>query len=340
MIDRRDDFPHSVPVEALMTWKENWVFPAVDADARVASLFHISLRPRRGEGIFTAKFCLDGFEHRYVGRSPIPRDVETLRPVADERLSFEVVEPLRRFRIRYRSDELSADISYRARFPVYDFADGPKAPGESELGEIGRSVFPYHHREQSLFHEGVIEVHAGPRAGETFELAGYACRDHSWGWREDLAFQYHHWVCASFDDRFVEGSVMREDFYPDGPKHGGWISTAAGNDPVRAVDTSGSCDLDDNDPLPALFEDVTYRVETVGGEVATVVAHLGDDYGRLYLDARSPDRATVYQDVQIFCDYTLLETGQRGSGVLELGKRARGPGIGEDAAYRSGASRR
>lgn len=307
-----------------MAWKENWVFPALDPVQRVASLFHFSLRPTAGEGVFSAKLQLDALEHRYVGRSPIRRD-PTEMPVADERLSLEVVEPGRRFRIRYRSDELSAEIEYTGRFDPYDFADGPLAPGESLLGDTGRTVFPYRHYEQSLSHQGRIELHAGPRAGEVLEVGGFACRDHSWGWRNDLAFANHHWVCASFDDRYVQGSVMVEDYYPHGPKSGGWISIAAGNDPARTVDTGGSCSLTGDGPLPALDGDVRYRVETVGGQTATVIAHLGSDYGRLHLDARAPDRSTIYEDVQIFCDYTLLETGQAGSGVIELGKRRRAP---------------
>jgi hypothetical protein len=306
-----------------MAWKENWVFPALDPTQRVASLFHFSLRPTEGEGVFSAKLSVDALGHRYVGRSSIPRDPTELRPVANERLSLEIVEPGRRFRISYRSEELSAEIEYTGRFDPYDFGDGPLAPGESLLGEAGRAVFPYRHYEQSLWHEGRIELHAGSRSGQVLEVRGFACRDHSWGWRNDLAFAHHHWVCASFDDRFIQGSVMVEDYYPHGPKSGGWISTAAGNDPVRAVDTAGSCSLAGTGPLPGLDRDVRYRVETVEGRVATVVAHLGSDYGRLHLDARAPDRSTIYEDVQIFCDYTLLETGQRGSGVIELGKRRR-----------------
>jgi hypothetical protein len=323
---RNDDFPHPVPPQAFMTWKENWVFPAIDAERRVASLFHFSLRPRDGEGIFTAKFAVDGWEHRYVGRSPIPAQVADFHPIANEQLRFEIVEPEQRFRVVYASDEIDADMSYTARFPRYEF-DGPKAPGESLLGEIGRSVFPFNHHEQSLRHEGTLTLRAGPRAGETLRVAGYACRDHSWGWRDDLSFRHHHWLCASFDDRFVQGSAMEEVYYPHGPKSGGWISTAAGNDPVVAVDLSDVYWLEPNEPLPPLDRDVRYRVTTVGGVSATVVAHLSRAYGRLYLSARSPDRTQVYQDVQMFCDVTLEETGQRGAGVLEVGKHVEGPDV-------------
>lgn len=333
-----DDYPHRVPPQAFMIWRENWVFPAVDTGNRVASLFHFSLRPSRGEGVFTAKLAIDGWEHRYVGRSPIPADPSTLHPIANERLSLRIIEPARRFHVVYTSDELDADIEYSARFEPYDFEDGPKAPGESVLGDLGRSVFPFHHYEQSLHHRGTVVVKAGPHAGEEFGITGYANRDHSWGWREDLTFHHHHWVCASFEDRFVQGSIMQEGSYPDGPKEGGWISTNAGNDPVRAVNAMDAHWVASDGLLPVLAGDLRYEVTTLGGEVATVVAHLDSDYGRLYLDARSPDRTRVYQDVEIFCDYTLEETGQRGAGVLEVGKIAQGEGVVELA--RRSASRR
>lgn len=325
MVTPEDDFPHPVPPQAFMTWKENWVFPAVDPKRRVASLFHFSLRPGEGEGIFTAKFCLDGWEHRYVGRSPVPRDLTAFVPVANERITFEVVEPGGRFHITYASDELDADIWYTGRFHAWDFDDGPLASGASMLGERGRHVFHFQHYEQALRHEGTLTIKEGPLAGEVIEISGFANRDHSWGWRQDLTFRHHHWLCASFEQRYVQGTVMNETCYPDGDKFGGWVSTEAGNRAVRHVDTAGAYWLAAGEPLPRLDRDVRYPVTTVDGETVTVTAHVTSDYGRLYLNARSPDRTEVYQDVQIFCDMTLEETGERGSGVLELGKFYDGP---------------
>jgi len=320
-----------------MTWKENWVFPALDPRNRVASLFHFSLRPSEGEGIFTAKFCVDGEEFRYVGRSPIPAELQTMEAVENERVRFEVLEPGKRFGLSYSGPELDASLVYDARFAPFDFADGPLAPGESELGDIGRTVFPFHHYEQALTHEGTLVLKHGPRAGETIHLSGFANRDHSWGWRSEFTFTHHHWLCASFDDRFVEGSVCEDRHYPHGPKRGGWISTAAGNDPVAEVDTSDGYPLEPGMPLSSVFKDVRYRVRTLGGKEATVIAHLADDYGRLYLDLRHPDRSKTYQDVQMFCDVTLVETGQTGTGVLEVGAIGIGKGVAD--AWRRTASR-
>lgn len=331
MFGPQDDLPHPVPPQAFMLWKENWVFPAVDTRNRVASLFHFSLRPGLGEGIFTAKFAIDGWEHRYVGRSPVPRDLTGFHPVCNDRLSLTVVEPARRFHLVYTSDELDADITYTARFPAWDFDAAPKMPGDSVLGDIGRGVFPFHHMEQGLMHDGVIDVKDGPKRG-TIDVHGYANRDHSWGWRQDLTFDHHHWICASFDDRFLEGSEMQEDFYPDGPKVGGWFSTEAGNDAVVAIDSSDAYWLGDGSPIPVLDRDVRYGLRTQGGQQATLVAHIATgDYGRLYLDARSKNHDQVYQDVQMFCDFTIEETGQKGAGVLEIGKRLLGAGIAERA---------
>lgn len=327
MIKPGDDYPHAVPPQAFMTWKENWVFPGFDPVQRIATLFHFSLRPTLGEGIFTAKLSGPGWKHRYVGRSEIPRDVTDLVPVANERITFEVVEPGQRFRITYRNDELDADLEYSGRFPPFDFADGPKPDGESPLGEIGLSVFPFNHYEQALEISGTVDIKKGDLEGTRVTMHGWANRDHSWGWRDDFQFRYHHWVCASFDSRYIQGSVMHEEFFPE-VKHGGFVSDDHGNTAVAHVDTSDAYwEPGNNARLGALDRDVRYKITTAEGDIYTVVAHIGSDFGRHWLNAKSADRSQAYEDCQIFCDYTLEETGERGAGVLEVGTHLSGPGI-------------
>ena len=327
MIEPHDDYPHAVPPQTFMTWKENWVFPGFDPQQRIATLFHFSLRPAHGEGIFTAKLSGPGWKHRYVGRSPIPHDVTRLVPVTNDRISFEVVEPAKHLRITYGSDEVDAVLNYIGRFPPFDFSDGPKPAGESPLGAIGLSVFPFHHYEQALNVKGTITIKSGDLAGRQLTVSGWRNRDHSWGWRDDFQFRYHHWVCASFDDRFIQGSVMLENFFPD-EKHGGFVSGSDGNAAVANVDTSDAYWAPGNNTrLGALDRDVRYRITTTAGDTYTVIAHTSSDFGRHWLNARSEDRSEAYEDCQIFCDYTLEETGQRGAGVLEVGTHLSGPGI-------------
>jgi hypothetical protein len=326
VIEQRDDHPHSVPPQAFMTWKENWVLCGLDPSAQAAFVFHVSLRPVEGEGIFSAKLSIAGERYRHVGRRPIPPDPRALDILGDERMRFEVLEPARRFRVEYRSPELDADLTLTGRFEPFDFADGPKPPGRSTLGEIGLSVFPFNHYEQGLAFEGELRPKQGAHAGRALRVSGWGNRDHSWGYRDDFQFIHHHWVCASFEDRYIQGSAMLERSYPD-LKHGGFVSSATGNDAVSLVDTSEAYWLEPDVPLPQLDRDVAYRLETVSGQAFTVVAHVGSDHARLYLNAKSPDRSKLYQDRQIFCDYTLAETGERGAGLLEIGKYLEGEGV-------------
>jgi hypothetical protein len=322
------DHPHAVPAEAFMPWKENWFFVGVDPDSRVATAFHWSLRPQEPEGIFSAKLVIDGEEHRYVGRSEIPRDPRELRPISDGRLSLEILEEGARYRVRYMSDELDADISYAGRFPTFDFADGVDNPGESTFGPSGTKVFPFRHQEQALAVQGTVTVKSEgePR---TITVGGWASRDHSWGWRDDHMFVNHHWICASFEDRFVQGTAMHERSY-DGMKFGGFISSAGGNVAVREIDLSQTYwGTDDQAPLIPLDRDVTYRLTTVEGDRIEIVACLSGDFGRLDLNFKNKERTEAYEDRLIFCEFVLPATGQRGNGVLEIGKHLRGPAVAE-----------
>lgn len=313
MIGARDEHPHPVAPQAFQTWKENWCLCAIDPARGFAAVFHVSLRPVQGEGVFSAKLHAAGREHKHVGRVPIGPDPQALT-LTDGTLTM---TPGDAPRVTFEDGDVSASLEFRGRFGVFDFADGPLAPGESTLGEIGRHVFPFHHYEQGL------DVRGGVRFGDdVVEVAGYGNRDHSWGFRDDFGFRRHHWICANFSDRFIGGSAMVETSY-DGLKHGGAVASADGHDPIVRVDESDAYWLADGEPLPDLDRDVTYRLQTLSGAVHTVVAHVADPVALLYLNARSADRTQLYQDRQVFCEYTLAETGERGCGVLELGKYLR-----------------
>jgi hypothetical protein len=319
VISPRDEHPHPVAPQAFQTWKENWCLCAVDPVRGVSAVFHVSLRPVDGEAIFSGKLRAGEREHKHVRRQPIGPDPRALEPLSDGAMTLELGDSPR---ITLETEEVTASLEFTGRFGVFDFADGPLAPGESALGEIGRHVFPFHHYEQGLDVRGSLTL----ASGETIEVHGRGNRDHSWGFRDDFGFRRHHWICANFDDRFIGGSAMVETSY-DGLKHGGAVASAAGHDPIVHVDESGAYWLQEGEPLPQLDRDVSYRLTTASGAVHTVVAHVAEPYALLYLNAKSADRSQLYQDRQVFCDYTLVETGARGCGVLELGKYLSGPGV-------------
>ncbi len=328
MIEPRDDLPHPVPPQAFMLWKENWCFSGVDTAHAIGVLFHFSLRPTLGEGIFTAKVSVEGEEIRSVTRSPIPQDLTTLVPVTNGDLTLTIVEPLRTFHVSYASEDVEADVTFTGRYTPWDFREGVQTPGETTLGgDMGRTVFHFPHYEQGLHMEGTLTLKTGSRAGETIRLTGVGNRDHSWGWRDDHLFIQHHWINANFDDRFLQGTSMFEVTYPE-PKHGGFEGREAGNVGVVRVAADGAYGLDEeNVPIPALDRDCQYTLTLEDGTTRTLVAHIGSAYATLALNFRSKDRARAYQDIQIFCDFTLPEEGLKGAGVLEIGKRLQGPGV-------------
>lgn len=327
MIEPHDDFPHAIPPEAFMLWKENWCFSGVDRTNAFGVVFHFSMRPTLGEGIFTAKFVIDGHEVRSVQRSPIPGDLTEFVPVRNEALSLEVLEPLKRFRVQFADEEIDADLEFTGRFEPWDFREGVKTAGETTVGEMGRTVFHFPHYEQGMQVEGEVTLKSGPRAGETVQVTGVGNRDHSWGWRDDHLFIQHHWINPNFEDRFLQGTSMFETTYPE-PKFGGFESRAEGNVGVVHIDTSDAYWLSrEDEPIGDLDRDCTYVLTLENGQERPLVAHISTAYGALALNFRSKDRSRAYQDIQLFCDWSLPEEGLKGSGILEIGKRLRGPGV-------------
>ena len=140
MIGPRDEHPHPVAPQAFQTWKENWCLCAVDPAQRFAAVFHVSLRPVHGEAIFSAKLFAAGREVKHVRRHPIgpdPRAFDALGRRADDGARRRAAD-----RVRVRRG-VNVELEFSGRFGVFDFADGPLAPGASTLGEIGRHVFPF-----------------------------------------------------------------------------------------------------------------------------------------------------------------------------------------------------
>ena len=124
----------------------------------------------------------------------------------------------------------------------------------------------------------VISVHAQGQVRGLSELIGMLAHR-----RAEVSS-----ICASFDDRFLEGAKMQEDNYPHGPKVGGRFSTATGNSAVVEIDSSDAYWLDEaNEPLPVLDRDVRYRLTTEDGQVATLIAHIASSESATWTTACS-----------------------------------------------------
>ena len=136
-------------------------------------------------------------------------------------------------RVAFASDEVTVELQFTGRFGVFDFADGPLAPGESTLGEIGRHVFPFHHYEQGLDVRGVVRF----ASGEVVDVAGARQPRPLVGLPRRLRLPPSPLDQRELRGLFIGGSAMVETSY-DGLKHGGAVATADGHDPIVEVDES------------------------------------------------------------------------------------------------------
>jgi len=159
-----DEYSH-VPSER-PDWRESYYFNFVDLDNGISGFTTIGLLPNltKREFVFVL-FHRDKREIYFIEpEGPIPKD--QVSSLSDGRLAYELIEPLKEWRIKFAGENLTADIHWKARFPAYDFGSG------SETSWTG-------HFEQSGHVDGVIKLPSGDRV-----IKGLGQRDKSWGHRD------------------------------------------------------------------------------------------------------------------------------------------------------------
>ena len=129
-------------------------------------------------------------------------------------MSYEIIEPYKEWRIRYKGKNLQADIRWIARFPAYDFGHGS---GTSWAG----------HFEQSGAPRGTIKF----SDGNSVDFSGLGERDKSWGSR-DWHIESWYALHAQFDEVSIG---LRLDTVKGEDHPSGGISTADGHVPITGI---------------------------------------------------------------------------------------------------------
>lgn len=212
-LDAADEYTHK-PNER-PDWRESYYFNWVDLDSGVSGFSTIGLLPNVSKKEFVFALFFDGEREAYFVEpdGAIPKDFH--ESLSDGVLSYEVVEPFKEWRIRYKGKNIKADIRWIGRFPAYDFGQGS---GTSWAG----------HFEQSGAPEGRIEF----SDGKIIEFSGLGERDKSWGardWHIDRWYALH----AQFDEVSIG---LRLDTVKDEHHPSGGISTADSHTPITRVD--------------------------------------------------------------------------------------------------------
>ncbi|GIW42585.1 MAG: hypothetical protein KatS3mg076_3162 [Candidatus Binatia bacterium] len=205
-IEPRDEYMHENTGEE--NFNESMYFNFYDRDHRLGGFVRIGNRPNEGYAEVTlALYRADGsavFDYR---RPEIPDN----RAFDAGGMRFEVVEPFRRLRVRYRGEALDLADPLLLEDPKRAFVESPRTWVSLELDVEGLSpiyggqaegdapdmVFARGHYEQHVRATGTLGV-----GRSTLPFRGLGLRDHSWGPRSWQSPRFYRWLTCQFDEGF------------------------------------------------------------------------------------------------------------------------------------------
>ncbi len=212
-IDTQDDLLHKPDERA--DWRESYYFNFVDLSAGVSGFTTIGLLPnaKRREFVFILFYDDRPVVHFLEPAGALPDDLS--ESLSDGHLSYELIQPLNSWKVRFTRADASVDLVWRARLPPHDFGRGS---GTSWNG----------HFEQSCQVIGDITL---PN-GRTVKVNGLGQRDKSWGsrdWHITSWFALH----AQFDEYSIG---LRRDVVGEVVKSSGGITSKSKDVSIVQVD--------------------------------------------------------------------------------------------------------
>lgn len=320
-----DEYLHAPPEDgpAGALWSDNFWFSVVDPEADVFGINHLHASLSHGYLRASAFYVIDGLHQQWASKQRLygvggaPFDA-----LGDGRLTYQVVKPFEHVRWEFDGPKFGFDLDFRARFKPFDYDDclggNPLAAFEAYGG----------HFEQAYACSGELEAYGGPRKGERRPVGGWSHRDHSWTyrfthptpweprWKRSIEHALgHFWPSVQLPDRHLNafGWMNPDHPLPDGAvRSGGWIADAKGARPIR----SATCEPRfEDDYRTAMSFRMTF--ELTNGERLTVLTARKHAHTRNGLMRDENDAEARLDCYEPFFDFEVLETGERGTGVVE-----------------------
>ena len=295
-----------------------WV-SVVDPKANVHGVIHFHLTCN-GFARYETYFVIDGVVQVYCNKVPIGAEPDQ-GPWSDGRLTYAVVDPFNHIKITLDWEAYSFDLDFKGRFAPFDYADC--LPHGDPLGKAG----PLHggHFEQAMDCTGEFRIHRGPNAGDLRRIDCWSHRDHSWSdrfakepdWEVlEAHIASHYWPSIQLPDRHINvfGSYFEKQDKPADQKTvGGFVSDKNGSRPLLNATAEI---VGDRTPAVRTCSEFKYTFTLPDSELITVrsTAHHGTI--KLWLRAENDveNRMDCYE---AFCNYEVLETGEKGTGTSE-----------------------
>ncbi len=286
--DPKEEYIHQPPddLDKDTPWKENWYFNFVDRKANAWGINHISLMRHIQKGRFS---CVHVVDDEILAYSNLI-DISDLKETTDGKLTFEFIEPWKKFRVTFDGPRHKAEIDYDATFPVCMY----EKPGK---GAENKALSVDHYR-QSLHAKGTIT-----KGGEARKIECFCDRDHTWGFRNEGGLTGWNWAGAYFPDRTLNFHriLFGQAFFGTG-----YLSNKDGNTLMIRV-TITDTEFDGKKPISSVFTGIDKQ--------GNVVAKLKTEkFHGLVLPMADKEGAVVYEN---FAEFTDLETGEKCDGVDE-----------------------
>ena len=118
MTTAADEYRHDqADVEGL--WADTLWVSVVDREANVFGIIHFQLT-NRGYARYESLFVIDGVQQQYGNKYPLVVESDK-GPWTDGVLKYEVVKPLEEIRITFDWSRYAFDLTFKGRFPVFDY---------------------------------------------------------------------------------------------------------------------------------------------------------------------------------------------------------------------------
>ena len=319
MVTADDEYLHADPGVDPGLWSDNFWLSVCDREADVFGVLHVHAT-NRGYARFGTMLVIDGLPMPWANKAPLTAAGRFDR-LTEGRMTYQVVQPLEAIRVTYDGPRYGFDLTYTARFPVFDYRD---CTGGNPLSG---AMFYGGHYEQGLQCRGEIDIRGGTRPGKR-RIDSFAHRDHSWTYRFSHETPWvvpplgapqslgHFWPSVQLPDRHLNAfGWMNPDFdppIPGAPRVGGFVSDARGSRPIR--DAACTVRLEDDGRSAMSFR---YRFVLPDGEVQHV--RTGRKYAQTVngLMRGENDAECTMDCLEGFFDFEVEETGERGYGCAE-----------------------
>jgi hypothetical protein len=184
--DARDDNPY---------WNESAWFSISKPDLRLHGFVQYYFRPNMGMlnggpvlWDFSGTYSWNCRYYNWSHLQPMPAHAEKFDLTALNSLSVKVLEPLRRYAIRYDNEGLKADLVWESIGPVHELSTGDpgqQAAARFHLEQPGRmrGIVSLGHEQIPIDCYSMRDASSGPREYQSLRTGGYF-----WGVAADCAF--------------------------------------------------------------------------------------------------------------------------------------------------------